>query len=100
MKNKNSWITAFGKSSYLKILVLSNFAIGCASADWSIPGTRHHAELLDQSVSQNSEQRRMEVSRKLQNMKGTSLHKKLEKAYSDDTLIIEVSPDGKTLIGR
>ena len=83
---------------YGLVLVLSTLVSACAtSTDWQRPGTREYADSVKERVEKAAEESRTVNNARMAEIRNTPLGKSLDKAVSDDVLIIELL-DGKQVL--
>lgn len=91
--------------SSIIILVLASTNLGCSTlfeADWSAPGSQSYSRKMDKISEDGWQKSRQYVaaSKERFQRENPEFYKRLEKAVSDDTIIIERDFDGALLIGK
>lgn len=92
---------ASSAKKYCLVLLMSTLISACAtSTDWQRPGSREYAVSLKERVEKSAEESRIANNARMKEIRSTPLGQKLDKAVSDDVLLIELYDGTPVLFGR
>lgn len=87
----------------LLVATLSIFLSGCSTLpvlDFSMPGSKEYSKKNSEQVEINQKERSAYVKKTLSSPERKPYFKKLDKALSDDILVIEIAPGAESATAR